>query len=328
MKKSNLALALLLLSPVIGLAQSLNGIIDIHVHSDPDSIPRKIDALDLTKEAKNAGMGGLVLKNHYESTAAIAYLIRKQVPGIEIFGGVDLNLSVGGMNPAAVEHMAKMKGGWGKVVWMGSFDEEAQVRYSKENRPSVSVSKDGQLLPEVKQVIAVIAKYDLVMETGHPTATEALMLIHEAVRQGVKRIVVTHAMIAPIHMNLAQMQEAAQAGAYVEFVYNGLIGPYKEFSFADYAAAIRGIGVEHAILSSDLGQVKNPLPVEGWKLYLQGMKKEGFSDADLARMTRQNPAALLGITGSTLAQNRSSTRKRGSDGHGGNTLFQIATRPN
>jgi len=289
----------LILTPVILCAQSLSGIIDIHVHSDPDSVPRKIDALDLAREAKRAGMGGLVLKNHYESTAAIAYLIRKEVPGIEIFGGVDLNLSVGGMNPAAVEHMSKMKGGFGKVVWMGSFDEEAQVRYSKENRPSVAVSKDGQLLPEVKQVIAVIAKHDLVMETGHPTAVEALMLIQEAVRQGVKRIVVTHAMIAPIHMKLAQMQEAAKAGAYVEFVYNGLIGPYKEFTFADYAAAIRGIGVEHAILSSDLGQVKNPLPIEGWKLYLQGMKKEGFSDAELATMTKLNPATLLGISGTS-----------------------------
>ncbi len=292
-----LAIFLLILSPLITSAQSLAGIIDIHIHSDPDSIPRKIDALDLAREAKRAGMGGLVLKNHYESTAAIAYLIHKEVPGIEIFGGVDLNLSVGGMNPAAVEHMAKMKGGLGKVVWMGSFDEEAQVRYSKENRPSVAVSKNGELLPEVKQVIAVIAKHDLVMATGHPTAPEALMLIREAVRQGVKRIVVTHAMIAPIHMNLAQMQEAAKAGAYVEFVYNGLIGPYKEFSFADYAKAIRSIGVEHAILSSDLGQVKNPLPVDGWKVYLQGMKKEGFSDADLATMTKLNPAELLGVSG-------------------------------
>ena len=154
---SKLAAVLLILAPVILCARSLRGIIDIHVHTDPDSIPRKIDALDLAREAKRAGMGGLVLKNHYESTAAIAYLIRKEVPGIEIFGGVDLNLSVGGMNPAAVEHMSKMKGGFGKVVWMGSFDEEAQVRYSKENRPSVAVSKDGQLLPARRKVSEVAA---------------------------------------------------------------------------------------------------------------------------------------------------------------------------
>src|SRR5580698_2524799 len=82
----------------------LAGVIDIHVHSAPDSTPRKIDAIDLARLAKTRGMRGLVLKNHYEPTASLAYVVRKEVPGIEIFGGVDLNLSVGGMNPSAVEH--------------------------------------------------------------------------------------------------------------------------------------------------------------------------------------------------------------------------------
>ncbi len=56
-------------------------------------------------------MRGLVLKNHYEPTASLAYIVRKEVPGIEVFGGIDLNLSVGGMNPIAVEHMAAITGG-------------------------------------------------------------------------------------------------------------------------------------------------------------------------------------------------------------------------
>jgi hypothetical protein len=292
---SSLRALLLSICPLMLVGQSLEGIIDIHVHSAPDSIPRKIDSMELARRAKAAGVRGLVLKNHYESTAAVAYLIRREVPGIEIFGGVDLNLSMGGMNPAAVEHMAKMEGGYGRLVWMGSFDEEAQVRYVKENRPWVSVSKNGELLPEVKQVIGMIAKYDLVMATGHPTAEEALMLIREARRQGVKRIVVTHAMIAPIHMNAAQMKEAASQGAFVEFVFNGLVGSYKEFSFADYAKAIRAIGVDSAILASDLGQVNNPDHMDGWKQYLAGMKAQGFTDAELARMTRANPAKLLGL---------------------------------
>jgi hypothetical protein len=113
----------------------------------------------------------------------------------------------------------------------------------------VRVSRDGQLLPEVKQVIAVIAKHNLVMATGHPTPEEALMMIREARAQGVKHMVVTHAMIAPIHMSDAQMLEAAKMGAYIEFVYNGLIGSAKEFTFKDYARAIRYVGVEHCILS-------------------------------------------------------------------------------
>src|ERR1700761_5730274 len=98
-------LALLLLA-VPACGQSLNQVIDIHVHSDPDSVPRSIDAIDLARLAKQRGMRGLVLKNHYEPTASLAFLVRKEVPGIEIFGGIDLNLSVGGMNTSAVEHMA------------------------------------------------------------------------------------------------------------------------------------------------------------------------------------------------------------------------------
>jgi len=278
-------------------AQSLAGVIDIHAHSGPDSLPRNIDAIDLAKLAKERGMRGIVLKNHYESTAALAYVVRKVVPGIEVFGGIDLNLSVGGMNPAAVERMAMMKGGWGRVVWMCSFDSEAQVRYSKENRPWVSVSKNGELLPETKQVIGVIARHNLILATGHSTPEEDLLLIREGVKQGVKHIVVTHAMIAPIHMKIPQMQEAAKLGAYVEFVYNGLIGPYKEFEFADYTRAIRAIGPAHAILSSDLGQVQNPVHPDGWVAYLAGMKKEGFSDAELRQMTAVNPSRLLDLAG-------------------------------
>ena len=91
-------MALLLL-----FASLLTGVIDIHAHCAPDSVPRSIDAIDLAKLAKARGMRGLVLKNHWESTASVAYLVRNEVPGIEVFGGIDLNRSVGGMNPEAVQ---------------------------------------------------------------------------------------------------------------------------------------------------------------------------------------------------------------------------------
>src|SRR3954454_12319488 len=151
------------------LAQSLSGVVDIHVHSDPDSVPRSIDAIEIAKLAKARGMRALLLKNHYEPTASLAFLVRKEVPGIEIFGGIALNRTVGGINAAAVDRMTKVKGGWGRVVWMPTFDAENQVRYSKEDRPFVSVSKNGALLPEVKEVIVVIAKNNLTLATGHST---------------------------------------------------------------------------------------------------------------------------------------------------------------
>src|SRR5262245_17266883 len=125
-------------------ARLLSGAIDIHVHSDPDDRARSIDAIDVAKLARTRGMRAIVLKNHYDPTGPLAYVVRKEVPGIEVFGGVDLNLPVGGMNPVAVEHMTKVSGGWGRFVWMSTFDAETEVKYSKETRPFVSVSRHGQ----------------------------------------------------------------------------------------------------------------------------------------------------------------------------------------
>src|SRR6266404_4777134 len=252
------AIASLLLAAATASAQTLTGVVDIHVHSDPDSVPRSIDAIDIAKLARSRGMRGLVLKNHYEPTASLAYIVRKEVQGIEIFGGISLDLTVGGVNPAAVEHMTRVKGGWGRVVWMPTFDAENQVRFDKANRPYASVSKNGLLLPEVNQVLSLIAKHKLTMATGHSSAEECLMLIRAAKNLGVTSMVVTHAMEPPIQMTIPQMKQATAMGAYIEFVYGALIGAKKVLNMSDYVPAIRAVGPEHCILSSDLGQAGNP----------------------------------------------------------------------
>lgn len=288
--------AAVLLSRPASAQPDLRGVIDIHVHCDPDSIPRSIDAIDLARLAKQRGMRGLVLKNHYEPTASLAYVVRKEVPGIEAFGGIDLNRSVGGVNPEAVERMVRIKDGWGRVIWMPTFDAENQVRYSKENRPFVPVSKNGQLLPEVKQVIALAAKHGLMLETGHSSSEECLMIIREARKQGVQHIVVTHAMLAPVRMTVPQMRQAAADGAYIEFVYNGLTGPNKMFEPADYAKAIRAVGPKSCILSSDLGQAGNPLHPDGLAAFFGALAKQGISNSDIELMSRTNPARALGLS--------------------------------
>src|SRR6202171_4150884 len=289
------SLCLGLLSPAAHTQTKLPGVIDIHAHSDPDSVARSIDAIDLARLAKERGMRGLVLKNHYESTAALAYVVRKEVPGIEIFGGIDLNLTVGGVNPAAVERMVLMKGGWGKVVWMPTFDSENQVRVTKENRPFVSVAKNGHLLPEVEQVLDIVAKNQLLLETGHSSAEEGLMIVREAKRRGVQHIVVTPAMASVVRMTIPQMREAAGERAYIEFVYGATIGPDRVLTMADYAKAIRAIGPNSCILSSDLGQVGNPLHPDGMLSFFQALLKEGISQADIDLMSKTNPARALGL---------------------------------
>ncbi len=288
-------LCFLLPAPAAQTPAKLTGVIDIHAHSDPDSRPRSIDAIDLARLAKERGMRGLVLKNHYESTAALAYAVRKAVPGLEVFGGIDLNRSVGGINPEAIERMVLLKGGFGRVIWLPTFDAENQVKDSKENRPFVSVARNGQLTPEVVQVIGLAAKHQLLLETGHSSAEEGLMIVREAGRQGVQHVVVTHAMKSPVRMTIPQMQEAARTGAFIEIDYGGLLGANPEFRIGDYAKAIRAIGPAAVILSSDLGQPGNPLHPDGLAAFFAALLKEGFSQADVDLMSKTNPARALGL---------------------------------
>ncbi len=272
----------ILFFPLALSAQTVSGVVDIHVHADPDSRARSIDPIDLAKLARERGIRGLVFKNHYEPTTALAYLVRKVVPGIEVFGGIVLNRAVGGVNPAAVEQMTIVKGGWGRVVWMPTVNAENQVRRSLENRPFVSVSRGGQLRPEVKAVLEIIAQHKLTLATGHSAPEESLLLIREARNLGIERIVVTHAMT--LNMSVPQMQEAANLGAYVEFVYNALL---REHDIQEYATAIRAIGTEHCILSSDLGQAGNPLHPDGLVFFFLALREQGFTEADIDRMVNK-----------------------------------------
>ena len=270
-------------------AQTLDGAIDMHAHSYPDGVARSIDAVDLAKLAKSRGMRALVLKNHYEPTASLAYIVRKEVPGIEVFGGISLDLTVGGVNPAAVEWMTKGKGGYGKVVWLPTYDSENQA--GRSGRPFSPVVRNGVVTPEVSQVIAIAAKNNLVLETGHSSPAEALIIIREAKRQGVQNVMVTHAMSGSVNMSIADMQEAAKMGAYLELTFVRAGSDAAEA----YVKAIRAVGPEFIVLSSDLGQANNPLHPDGLLAMYQYLASQGIPITDIDRMAKVNPAKLLGL---------------------------------
>lgn len=273
----------------------LAGSIDIHVHSLPDDRARSIDAIDVARLAQARGMRAIVLKNHFDSTAPLAWVVSKVVPGIQVFGGVVLNGAVGGINPAAVEHMAQVTGGLGKVVWMPTFDSENGVRTNKETRPFVPVMRSGALLPEVEQVLDLVAKHGLTLATGHSSPDETLAILRAARARGIQRMVVTHAMFTPVLMGIEQMKEAATLGAYLEFAGGRPTGPGAAGRMARFADAIRAVGVDHVILSTDLGQPNNPLPPDGFGEFLIALRQLGFSPAEIGTMAKDNPARVLGL---------------------------------
>jgi hypothetical protein len=108
-------------------------------------------------------------------------------------------------------------------------------------------------------------------------------------------MVVTHAMNAPILMDVPQMLEAAKLGAFIEFAGSTVAPPDAKARIDRYADAIRKVGPPHCILSSDLGQQGNPLPADGYGDYLMALRVRGFTEAEIAVMSRENPAMLLGL---------------------------------
>ena len=156
----------------------------------------------------------------------------------------------------------------------------------------------AELLQESLAKDAAWEKTTVVITADHgfDTITAPPLRFDETVRAaGVKNVVVTHAMLAPIHMSIAQMKEAAGMGAWLEFVYNALIGPNKEFTSEDYAKAIREVGPAHCILSSDLGQAANPVHTGGLAAFFAGLERAGVPRADIELMSRTNPARALGL---------------------------------
>jgi hypothetical protein len=298
---------------------ALVGAIDIHVHLDPDSpgtggVIRAIDAFDAAIMAKSHGMRGFVLKMHQDASAAgIAYLVRKHVaPGFEIFGRMASNYATGGVNVAALEHYSQIKGGWGRIFEMptrdsitattrpGSMDPQALARtrpwmlIMPPGTPAfIAVSKGGELLPEVKHVIAVLAKIRtvdsngrMVLATGHATPEEHLLLAREGRQQGLN-VLLTHPGDIP------QLPEAARLGAFIELTASTV---YKtEAARAAGAALVRKIGAEHIIVSTDCGQTNNVYPTDCLALAARGLRAHGVTQHELDLMYKVNPAKLLGL---------------------------------
>jgi hypothetical protein len=282
------------------------GTIDFHVHSEPDVFGRSMDDIDVAVLAKRKGMRGLVLKNHVTMTADRAVLVMKVVPGIEVFGGIVLNNSVGGINPAAVEWMQRMSGGRGKVVWLPTFDSDKHVKTLVDPKGSgIVVAPGGVVTPQVEEVLKIVARENLVLATGHIHAAEVMAVVKRARELGVKNILITHALTNIPGLTMDQARDVARMGAYIEYCYmQSMTGPdaqhawmkhWDRVTLKDVAKVVREIGPQHVVLSTDLGQHAMMTVPDGMEDMIAGLLKEGLPQADIDLMVKKNPARLLGL---------------------------------
>jgi microsomal dipeptidase-like Zn-dependent dipeptidase len=282
------------------------GVIDMHVHPAPDVFGRALTDVELVTVARRKGMRGVVLKNHVVTTADRAALAMEQVPGIEVWGGIVLNSSVGGINPAAVEWMHRMSGNRGKIVWLPTFDADKHIKtLVDKNKSGLVVAPGGKVTPEMDDILKIIARENLVLATGHVHAEEVVAVTQRARELGVKNILVTHGFTNIPGLSMAQAKEVAAMGAMIEICYlQFMTGPDAQYAWmkhwnqvatAQVMMALNEVGADSLVLSTDLGQQGMMTPPDGIENAVAALRGAGVTQGDIDKMMKRNPARLLGL---------------------------------
>jgi len=280
----------------------VRGSIDMHCHHSPAIIiPGRMDAWETAKQARQMGMRALVLKSSYFPTAPIADIVNQLVPELKCFGGICLDYEIGGLNVIALETSAKMGC---KMVWMpthSSLNSRANMR----KLPGASLEGDGfsildaddKLVPEIDKILAIVKQYDMVLANGHISPKETFALFAAAQNKGINRLVVTHGLWTNgmVRFTLDELKQLGQMGAYIENCYVGFLPTDFRSDPKPMADAIKYIGAEHCIMSTDLGQYYNPSTAEGMRMFIALMLKYGISAPEIEFMAKKNPAKLLGL---------------------------------
>ena len=269
----------------------LEGAYDLHVHSAPDVVERRLDDIGLAREARKWGMAGLVIKNHIFETASRASIARRVVEDMKIHGGIVLNYTVGGLNPHAVEACLELGG---KVVWMPTIDARNH-RTKTGRRGGISLlNEKGRLREPVGQILELIKKRGAVLATGHLSLVEIRALVSEAKAMGVQKIVLTHPEFWITRIPIEAQKELVRKGVFIErCYYSCTLKGQNRVAPEELAHQIREVGPAATILASDLGQKDNPPPPEGLKNMVEELLQRGLKKQALVTMLRNNPRDIL-----------------------------------
>lgn len=281
---------------------SMKGVIDMHVHTNPDLRLRAYDDFELMEAGIRVGARAIVIKTHQGTTMDRAYLCNRHnniVHGdtndFTMFGSITLNRVVGGINPTAVETALKLGA---KVVWLPTASARNHMLKMKQDPANcVEVVRDGKVVPELLDVFRLIKDHDAVLGTAHVSPEEAFVVVEAARDAGLKKVVVTHPEWWVVDMSVEdQVRMVRDYDVILERCYaqNMGGGKYKS-NLPSNLEIIKEVGYKNVMVDTDGGQVENP----HWELaleeYMQYLVDHGIPEEQVYYMTRTIPAGLLGI---------------------------------
>ncbi len=288
------------------VSELLRGSIDVHVHSGPGVIPRALDHFEAVQQCIEAGMRALVLKDQHGMTCNQAYFLQKYIfkdAPIHIFGGMTLNNATGGINVYAVDTAITYGA---KIIWMPTLSAKNHIEWHKKEKsffsqherkdfpevPLTILNGKGKLLPQVSHILRLIAKADIILGTGHLYLKEIKLLVDEALKQGVKKILMQHPEFV-VNATIDDMIYFADKGLFIEPCYGGRISG--RLTKDHFLEVIRKIGAERIVMSSDLGQLGRVHPVQGIRDCIGELLEAGITEEEIDFMHRKNPAKLLNL---------------------------------
>jgi hypothetical protein len=281
----------------------VDGAYDLHVHSSPDLFPRIADDARMVADAAAKGFAGVVMKNHFEGTASRAKLAARAVSGLKVYGGLVLNRYVGGINPRAVEVALRMGA---RIVWMPTLDAAchhaafgfgggfaAQSSGLETRAEGISLLREGRLVAEAREVMALVKERGAALATGHVSFEEIRALVAEAEAQQFGKLILTHPYDRAPGLTLAQVESLARPHVRIEFVFCSITPHWRFTDAATIAHCIRTLGASRFVISSDGGQAHNPMPADGYRQFVHTLHAEGIAPGDFKVMCRDNADDLL-----------------------------------
>lgn len=274
----------------------LVGAYDLHVHTSPSPFKRRQDGLEVIKDADAAGMAGVVLKSHYESTAARAALINAYSGcQAKAYGGLALNWPAGGLNVYSVENALK---NGAKIIWMPTRDSANSLCFGNMqgdffDRPGISIWRDESketLKDEVFDIMDTVKKYDACLATGHLSPEESIALCRQGRSRDV-RMVLTHPEFDRTWIDGAAQSELAKLGVYLEKnwydVAAGMV------TAEEMVRNIREAGSEWCFMASDRGQGNMPAAIPEFRKFIAVMFEAGIRPDEMNDLVRVTPRKVL-----------------------------------
>src|SRR3989442_1295188 len=161
---------------------------------------------------------------------------------------------------------------------------QVHLAWEEARKTGVYVLDDhGRLLPVVKDVVRLCADRGVSLSLGHLSPQEMEAIVDEMTALGYRRVFIDHPFSEVFEHDVPTMKRWADAGVRFALTWDEL-SPLLGIDPQDMVAAIRAIGPEHFMLSSDAGIPVLPPTVEAYRLLAAMLRAYGMTQPEMRQL--------------------------------------------